>query len=160
MILEFYKPYFEEEYDDFRERANDLGSLVRVAERYNNVEKLLSDLALESPEKSHVNLAAGAHQQGDKLVLSTIHSAKGLEWETVFIIHLVEGCLPSSYALFREESIEEERRLFYVASTRAKRNLYLIAPTIQSGYAFSSYGGASRFLFEIRNLHKFTKRVS
>ena len=63
-----------------------------------------------------------------KIVLSTIHSSKGLEWHTVFVIYLIDGYLPSSYAIHSEEEIEEERRLLYVASTRAKQNLYLLKP--------------------------------
>lgn len=158
-VLEFYKPYFSENYEDYRDRANDLVSLLHIAERYDSVDKFLSDLTLESPEKSGLDAAAEG-MVDRRLVLSTIHSAKGLEWETVFIIHLVDGCLPSSYSMAKAESIEEERRLFYVAATRAKRHLYLVAPMLQSSNIYTSFGGPSRFLFEIKELGKLTQRVS
>ena len=99
-------------------------------------------------------------EDGGRLVLSTIHSAKGLEWEHVFLIHLVDGCLPSSYSLFNEESLEEERRLFYVAATRAKQSLYLMAPRIEGGNDFTAFGGPSRFLFELKDLGKLTQRLN
>jgi DNA helicase-2/ATP-dependent DNA helicase PcrA len=133
-------------------------SLLHIAERYTSVDKLLSDLTLESPEKSGLDETADGLRD-KRLVLSTIHSAKGLEWDTVFLIHLVDGCLPSSYSMARQESIEEERRLFYVAATRAKRNLYLVAPILRSSSFYSSFGGPSRFLFEIKDLGKLTRKV-
>ncbi len=157
-ILEFYKPYFRDNYEDYKDRANDLVSLLHIAERYTSLDKLLSDLTLESPEKSGLDETADGLRD-KRLVLSTIHSAKGLEWDTVFLIHLVDGCLPSSYSMARQESIEEERRLFYVAATRAKRNLYLVAPILRSSSFYTSYGGPSRFLFEIKDLGKLTRKV-
>lgn len=159
MIMDFYNPYFEGKYEDFESRRNDLASLVQIAERYDSVEKFLSDLTIEPPEASRGNFP-GEASRGDRLVLSTIHSAKGLEWEHVFLIHLVDGCLPSSYSVFNPESLEEERRLFYVAATRARKSLYLIAPRIEGGNEYTSYGGPSRFLFEIRDLEKLTQRRS
>jgi len=158
-VLEFYKPYFRDQFEDYRDRANDLVSLLHIAERYTSLDKLLADLTLESPEKSGLDESADGLRD-KRLVLSTIHSAKGLEWDTVFLIHLVDGCLPSSYSMVREDSVEEERRLFYVAATRAKRNLYLVAPILQSNSFYSSFGGPSRFLFEIKDLGKLTRRVT
>ncbi|MBZ4659028.1 MAG: UvrD/REP helicase, partial [Desulfacinum sp.] len=127
--------------------------------RYERLEALLADLTLESPEQA----LAGENtprRRRDHVVLSTIHSAKGLEWDTVFIIYLVDGHLPSSYALNDEDGIEEERRLFYVAATRAKRHLYLVAPRVQSPASFYSLatGGPSRFLFEIGRLGELVRR--
>lgn len=156
MILDFYEPYFQGKYEDFESRRNDLASLVQIAERYDSLEKFLSDLTIESPEASRARPAADT--RSDRMVLSTIHSAKGLEWAHVFLIHLVDGCLPSSYSVFNPESLEEERRLFYVAATRAKDSLYLIAPRIEGGSEYNTYGGPSRFLFEIRNLEALTQR--
>jgi DNA helicase-2/ATP-dependent DNA helicase PcrA len=158
-VLEFYKPYFKEQYEDHKDRANDLVSLFHIAERYASLDRLLSDLTLESPEKSGLDESAEGLRD-KRLVLSTIHSAKGLEWDTVFLIHLVDGCLPSSYSMVREESIEEERRLFYVAATRAKRGLYLVAPMLQGNNYYSSFGGPSRFLYEIKDLGRLTRRVT
>ncbi|MFH1624044.1 MAG: 3'-5' exonuclease, partial [Pseudomonadota bacterium] len=98
-----------------------------------------------------------------ELVLSTIHSAKGLEWHTVFIIFLVDGHLPSQYSLDSEENIGEERRLLYVATTRAKENLYLMKPGIEytgRNYFNQSYSGlsrVSRFLDEGDALKKYVE---
>lgn len=159
LVLDFYEPYFERKYEDFDARKNDLDSLIQIAERYESVEKFLSDLTIEPPDSGQARRRA-IQADGGRLVLSTIHSAKGLEWEHVFLIHLVDGCLPSSYSLFKEESIEEERRLFYVAATRAKQSLYLIAPKIEGGNEFTAFGGPSRFLFELRDLGKLTQRLN
>ncbi|HPY14807.1 MAG TPA: 3'-5' exonuclease, partial [bacterium] len=83
-----------------------------------------------------------------KVILSTVHSAKGLEWNTVFVVHLLDGCFPSERSLKRIDDLEEERRLFYVACSRAKENLYLTFPN-----SLSFYGGnlnlPSRFIAEI-----------
>ncbi len=159
MVLDFYEAYFERKYEDFDARKNDLDSLVQIAERYESVEKFLSDLTIEPPDSGQARRSA-LQAEGGRLVLSTIHSAKGLEWEHVFLIHLVDGCIPSSYSLFKDESLEEERRLFYVATTRAKENLYLIAPKIQGGNEFTGFGGPSRFLFELKDLGKLTHRLN
>ena len=92
-----------------------------------------------------------ADRDAERLVLSTIHSAKGLEWHTVFIIWALDGKFPSFYSLTSDEDIEEERRLFYVAVTRAKQNLYMSYPVNVydkiSGMVFSK---PSRFIDEIR----------
>ncbi len=98
-----------------------------MAERYDRLAELLSDLALEPPDQSVVDLEAG-EREGERLVLSTIHSSKGLEWHSVFVIWLVDGRFPSAYSFVTEEELEEERRLFYVAVTRAKQHLYLTYP--------------------------------
>ncbi|RJP54657.1 MAG: ATP-dependent helicase [Deltaproteobacteria bacterium] len=161
ILLEYYKPLLENKYDDFNKRLNDLYSLVKICERYNNLEQFLVDVTLEPLEMSQTD--AGITDK-ENLTLSTIHSAKGLEWHTVFIIFLVDGYLPSSYSLDDEESIEEERRLFYVATTRAKENLYLIKPEIEyspRNYFSQSYSGfsrVSRFLSEGDILKKYVER--
>lgn len=130
-FLSFYEPLLKEKYDDFKKRLNDLDSLLRIASRYNSLEKFLTDMALEPPEKSIIE--AGISDKSDShITLSTIHSAKGLEWNTVFIIYVAEGHLPSYLSIENKEKIEEERRLFYVAMTRAKENLFLLKPHIDS----------------------------
>ncbi|MFH1128334.1 MAG: ATP-dependent helicase [Candidatus Omnitrophota bacterium] len=129
VFLKYYQPLLKEKYDDFNKRLNDLDSLERIAFRYGTLEQFLTDMALEPPEKSIVE--PGIKDKDDSsLTLSTIHSAKGLEWHTVFVIYLAEGHLPSYLSLEDEEAIEEERRLFYVALTRAKENLFLLKPHI------------------------------
>ena len=161
ILLEYYKPLLENKYDDFNKRLNDLYSLVKICERYNKLEQFLVDITLEPLEMSQID--AGVTDK-EYLTLSTIHSAKGLEWHTVFIIFLVDGYLPSSYSLDDEESIEEERRLLYVATTRAKENLYLIKPEIEytpRNYFNQSYSGfsrVSRFLSEGDILNKYVEK--
>ena len=160
LFLSHYQPLLREKYDDFHKRGNDLDSLARIALRYKSLEQFLSDMALEPPEKSLAE--RGPEDKEEAFVtLSTIHSAKGLEWQSVFIIHLAEGHLPSYLSLEDEDQIEEERRLFYVASTRAKDNLFLIKPRLNTsiGRFFdegrSYFNQTSRFLDEGRILAKF-----
>jgi len=150
-FLEYYQPLLRNKYDDYHKRLNDNESLLRIASRYSLLEEFLTDMALEPPERSIVE--SGAKDKDDTaLTLSTIHSAKGLEWHTVFMIYVAEGHLPSYLSLESEEAIEEERRLFYVASTRAKENLFLLKPHIdRSPRSFMDLGGSvftqvSRFL--------------
>ncbi len=163
ILLEYYKPLFEKKYDDFNKRQKDLESLVRIAERYNNLEQFLVDTTLEPLEASQVDVEV-TDNEDENLILSTIHSAKGLEWHTVFIIFLVDGYLPSTYSLDSEENVEEERRLLYVAATRAKENLYLLKPEIEytgRNYFEQSYLGfseVSRFLNEGDILEKYVER--
>ena len=126
-IYEYYLPIFKEQYDDYPKRARDLDHLQTIAERYQGLESFLSDLALEPPDGSAAGVEA-PDRDDERLVLSTIHSAKGLEWQCVFVIWIVDGRFPSVYAFGEDEELEEERRLFYVAVTRAKRHLYLTYP--------------------------------
>ena len=159
-FLDYYQPLLKVKYDDFNKRLNDLDSLLRIAERYKTTEQFLVDMALEPPERSLVE--AGKKDRHDAaLTLSTIHSAKGLEWHTVFLIYVAEGHLPSYLSLETEEKVEEERRLFYVAATRAKVNLFLLKPHIdRSPRSFIDGGGSvftqvSRFLEKGDLLNKF-----
>lgn len=165
VFLKYYQPYLKEKYDDFNKRLNDLDSLARIASRYKSLEQFLTDMALEPPERSIVE--AGNRDKDDSiLTLSTIHSAKGLEWHTVFLIYVAEGHLPSYLSLEDTGAIEEERRLFYVALTRAKENLFLLKPHVDrspksyfdgSGTVFTN---VSRFLEEGRILDKFVEKES
>jgi len=153
---EYYEPIFKEKYDDFHKRASDLESLERVAARYSSLETFLTDMALEPPEKSIVDAKLRGKDK-NSLVLSTVHSAKGLEWQTVFIIYVAEGHMPSYQSFGDEDSIEEERRLLYVAMTRAKENLYMLRPLIErSGRSYMLDNGSiftrtSRFLDDFFN---------
>ncbi|MDD5408828.1 MAG: ATP-dependent helicase, partial [Candidatus Omnitrophica bacterium] len=159
-FLDYYQPLLKIKYDDFNKRLNDLDSLLRIAQRYDSVEHFLTDMALEPPERSIVE--SGKNDKDDTvLTLSTIHSAKGLEWHTVFLIYVAEGHLPSYLSLETEEDIEEERRLLYVASTRAKVNLFFLKPHVdRSPRSFMDGAGSvftqvSRFLEEGGLLDKF-----
>ena len=125
-IYEYYLPILKEQYDDYPKRIRDLDHLHTIAEGYPQVDTFLSDLALEPPD-SAVDVDAPDRDE-ERMVLSTIHSAKGLEWQCVFVIWVVDGKFPSIYSFVTDEELEEERRLFYVAVTRAKRHLYLTYP--------------------------------
>jgi len=160
--IEYYTPLFESKYDDFRRRKEDLNSLLRISERYARLEQMLTDMTLEPPDTSQIG-AAPTDTDDEKLVLSTIHSAKGLEWHTVFIIHLVEGYFPGMRSMESDQDLEEERRLFYVAATRAQKNLFLMTPELESrswstfnppGIIFSE---PSRFITEIPDFEELTE---
>lgn len=126
-ILRYYEPLLRKKYfDDAPRRFRDLEQVVSIAARYDSLTPLLVDVALEPPTDA-VDGAMAEEASGERLVLSTIHSAKGLEWRAVFVIWLAEGYLPSNYAQTME-AIEEERRLLYVAMTRARQELYLTHP--------------------------------
>ena len=126
-LLRYYEPILEKKYDDYPRRAKDLEHLLMIMGRYQHLENFLSDMALEPPNTSVDDILATDYED-EQLVLSTIHSAKGLEWHTVFIIWVLEGRFPATYAARSDEEMEEELRLMYVASTRAKENLYFTYP--------------------------------
>ena len=153
IFLKYYQPLLKDKYDDFNKRLNDLDSLERIASRYKSLEQFLTDMALEPPERNIIE-PGNRDKYDSPLVLSTIHSAKGLEWHTVFVIYVAEGHLPSYLSLENKDALEEERRLFYVAVTRAKENLFLLKPHIdRSPRSYFDAGGSvfttvSRFLEE------------
>lgn len=126
-ILAYYEPILIEKYDDYQKRLKDLEHFRYLSEQYSNLEDFLSDLALEPPDTSVSEVEDGA-QKDECLTLSTIHSAKGLEWKVVFIIGAVDGRFPSVYSFNSEEELDEELRLMYVATTRAKTHLYITYP--------------------------------
>ena len=128
-IIKYYIPILEKKYDDYPKRIKDLEHLAAIMERYDNLETFLADISLEPPNTSIDNTFTADYSENDRLVLSTIHSAKGLEWHTVFIIWALDGRFPSLHALNSPEDLEEERRLMYVASTRAREKLFFIHPT-------------------------------
>lgn len=129
-VLRYYQPLIERTYaDDYPKRQRDLEHFVGIAARYRSLSSLLADLALDPPADAVGDAPATGDEEG-LLTLSTVHSAKGLEWHTVFVIWLADGKFPSARAQ-REDEIEEERRLLYVAVTRAKRHLYLCYPLNQ-----------------------------
>jgi DNA helicase-2/ATP-dependent DNA helicase PcrA len=127
-IIEYYLPILKDRYDDHPKRAKDLEQLLAIMERYSNLEQFLTDMALEPPNTAMGDTFTVETPAEDRLVLSTIHSAKGLEWHTVFIIWALDGRFPSPHALHKEENLEEELRLMYVAATRARENLYFTYP--------------------------------
>jgi DNA helicase-2/ATP-dependent DNA helicase PcrA len=126
-MLEYYLPLLKDQYDDYPKRIRDLEHLSVMAERYQDLNQFLSDLTLEPPNESVSDVEAPDNDD-ERLILSTIHSAKGLEWRCVFVIWLVDGRFPSAYSFSDDEGLEEERRLLYVAITRAKQHLFLTYP--------------------------------
>jgi DNA helicase-2/ATP-dependent DNA helicase PcrA len=120
-------PLIEARYDDARVRMGDLEALERIAASFPSRERFLSELALDPPDATS-DEAGPPLRDEDYLILSTIHSAKGQEWRSVFVLNCVDGCIPSDLATGSSEEIEEERRLLYVAITRAKDDLALVTP--------------------------------
>lgn len=148
-LCRYYFPILQQKYDDYPKRMRDLEHLLAITERYSRLSDFLADMALEPPEEA-VSVAEGGGGESEKLVLSTIHSAKGLEWHAVFIIWLLDGKFPSAYSFDSDEDLEEERRLLYVAATRAKRNLYMIYPVDVYDRALGTVlSNPSRFLEDI-----------
>ena len=128
-VVRYYLPILREKYDDHPKRSRDLEHLVVMMERYDQLESFLTDMALEPPNASLNGSAFSNASKDERLVLSTVHSAKGLEWHTVFIIWALDGRFPSIRAVHDEEDLEEELRLIYVAATRARENLFFTYPT-------------------------------
>jgi DNA helicase-2/ATP-dependent DNA helicase PcrA len=148
IFKEEYEKYLKSKYPDYQSRIEDINQLMHFSQQYASAESFLSELALLSGVAAED--VAGDGYEDESVKLSTIHQAKGLEWDIVFIIWLVEGRFPSTRSLNSSAGEEEERRLFYVAVTRARDELYL-------GYPLWDYGGGkpsallnpSRFIQEI-----------
>jgi ATP-dependent DNA helicase UvrD/PcrA len=130
MALEYYRPLLERvHHDDAPRRLRDLDQFEVLAERYQSLPRFLADMALEPPSDSVGEVMAVDPGEGELLTLSTVHSAKGLEWHSVFVIAVADGRFPSAYSV-DEDDIEEERRLLYVACTRAREYLALTYPAM------------------------------
>ena len=123
--LRFYKPILKARYDDHPRRTRDLEHLQAIAKRYKSSSELLADVALDPSDAAQRD----ARERGTgHVTLSTVHSAKGLEWDAVFLIWMTDGWFPSTRSYDEFEDLEEERRLLYVAATRARRHLYFVHP--------------------------------
>jgi DNA helicase-2/ATP-dependent DNA helicase PcrA len=123
----WYQPHLERLHDDARVRLADLQQLQRIAAGHANRERFITELTLDPPEASS-DEAGPPHRDEDYLVLSTLHSAKGQEWNAVHILNVVDGCMPADMATGHADEIEEERRLLYVGMTRARDSLSLWVP--------------------------------
>jgi DNA helicase-2/ATP-dependent DNA helicase PcrA len=126
-IRQLYDPVLAERYDHSEPRTSDLDQLRVIAAGYPSRGAFLAALALEPPASTQ-DLSAGSESEEDALVISTVHSAKGKEWDAVFLLWAVDGWFPSSRSLNDEEQLEEERRLMYVALTRARNHLAVSYP--------------------------------
>jgi DNA helicase II / ATP-dependent DNA helicase PcrA len=123
-----YEKYLQANFDNYRERLEDLEQLIIFAASYDSLEQFLADTALSENFRGQDRENSDTNQKREQLVLSTIHQAKGLEWRAVFIIGLADGLFPHARTYDNSGELEEERRLFYVAVTRAKEQLYLTYP--------------------------------
>jgi DNA helicase-2/ATP-dependent DNA helicase PcrA len=150
-VREWYQPHLERLYDAAQVRAGDLLQLEKIGAQFTERVSFLTEMALDPPSATS-DLSGAPYLDEDYLVLSTVHSAKGQEWEAVHILNVADGNFPSEFATGRQDLIEEERRLLYVAMTRAKSELHLIAPlkyyvTSQSRMGDKHvYGAKSRFM--------------
>jgi len=149
LVIDYYYPFFRDKYDDFNSRKKDLDILLTITSNYRSLDSFISDMAIEPPVQSVVDVEAES-KESEYVTLSTIHSAKGLEWNTVFIIHALDGFFPMSKAMDKSENIEEERRLMYVAVTRSKENLFITLPmNIYDRESGTTFSKPSRFLTDI-----------
>ncbi|HEV7985002.1 MAG TPA: ATP-dependent helicase [Steroidobacteraceae bacterium] len=150
-VRDWYQPHLERIYEQVHVRVGDLDQLEQLSGQYPSRERFLTELTLDPPHATG-DLSGRPVLDEDYLVLSTVHSAKGMEWDTVYVLNVVDGSFPSEFATGRTELIDEERRLLYVAMTRARNELQLCAPLKfplaqqpKNGDAHV-YGARSRFL--------------
>ena len=143
-VLRFYRPLLKARYDDAPRRGRDLEHLQAIAKRYKSSAKLLDDVALDPSDATQGNTA---RRGAGFVTLSTVHSAKGLEWDSLFVIWMTDGWFPSNRFQDEFDDLEEERRLLYVATTRAKRDLHFVYPlNVYRGADGDSFPAVSRFL--------------
>jgi DNA helicase-2/ATP-dependent DNA helicase PcrA len=147
-VRQWYEPHLERMYDDSHLRAADIVQLEQIAAGYETRERFLTELTLDPPDATSGRARANTLDE-DYTILSTIHSAKGQEWRIVRILNVVDGCIPSDMATRTDEEIEEERRLLYVAMTRAKDELDLIVP--QRFYTFQQSKTGDRHVYACRS---------
>ncbi|MBI5276183.1 MAG: ATP-dependent helicase [Burkholderiales bacterium] len=140
----WYQPHLERIHDDAQVRKLDVEQLARLATGYASRERFLTELTLDPPESTSDQSGPPLRDE-DYLILSTIHSAKGQEWKAVHVLNVVDGCIPSDMATGSTDEIEEERRLLYVAMTRAKEHLHLVVP--QRFYVTQQAGGGDRHMY-------------
>jgi len=148
LVRRWYQPQLERLYASPEARAGDLDQLEQIAPRFPTRERFLSELTLDPPQSSS-DLAAAPLIDEDYLVLSTIHSAKGQEWESVFVLNVADGNFPNEFATGSPAMIEEERRLLYVAMTRARTDLHLLAPL--KYYVTTQHRSGDRHLYGARS---------
>ena len=150
LIRDYYTPLLQAREYDYQIRLLDINVLIDLSSKFDTLEKFLTNFALDPPSRNFGTKTVPLIDEGEDqpLTVSTIHSAKGLEWFSVIIPHALDGLIPSVRALNNIEELEEERRLFYVACSRAKQDLLITMPSFVVNYnAFLSY--PSRFLVEI-----------
>jgi DNA helicase II / ATP-dependent DNA helicase PcrA len=147
LACRWYAPHLERRYEDTKVREADLLQLAQIASTYASRQRFLTELTLDPPSATSDEAGVPLLDE-DYLILSTIHSAKGQEWKSVFVLNCVDGCIPSDLAVGSTPEIEEERRLLYVAMTRAKDHLHLIVP--QRFFAHQQRGNGDRHMYAVR----------
>lgn len=154
VVLEHgYRDYLKNTFDNHKERFDDVQQFIDFVMTYESLEKLLSDVLLSE------QFAHDAEKEVNSLVLSTIHQAKGLEWNYVMLLNLRDGDFPHYKSLENKKEVEEERRLFYVAITRAKDELYLFYPIRKNTFQYGEMtGGPSLFIKEVNEKYLAIKR--
>ncbi|WP_395015416.1 ATP-dependent helicase [Dongia sp.] len=146
-VRRWYQPLLEMAYEDARSRGADLEQLGQIAGSFASRQQFLTELTLDPPQAGS-DEAGPPSKDEDFLTLSTIHSAKGLEWTSVFVLNVVDGCIPSDLGTGTSDDIEEERRLLYVAMTRARDHLHLLVP--RNFYATNQARGGDRYVTAAR----------
>jgi DNA helicase-2/ATP-dependent DNA helicase PcrA len=147
LVLRWYIPHLERLHEDAKIREADLLQLAQIASTYPSRQRFLTELTLDPPNSTSDEAGAPLLDE-DYLILSTIHSAKGQEWKSVFVLNCVDGCIPSDLAVGSTSEIEEERRLLYVAMTRAKDHLHMVVP--QRFFASQQRGNGDRHMHAVR----------
>ncbi|MFX1356527.1 MAG: ATP-dependent helicase [Promethearchaeota archaeon] len=156
-LIPILEGHLQSEYENWKERIDDLEQLAVYAHNFSNLRRFLENLSLNSSNlESKIFLIGDKTEEEKPLIISTIHRAKGLEWRVIFIPMLCEDSFPSSRTLSNPDSYEEERRVFYVAVTRAKDQLYLISPAVIDSYRGAQISRLSQFVAEL-NPKVFTK---
>jgi DNA helicase-2/ATP-dependent DNA helicase PcrA len=161
LVRRWYEPHLERIYDSAQARKGDLDQLERLSQQHASREAFVTELTLDPPQATG-DLSGDPLLDEDYLVLSTVHSAKGQEWDTVHVLNVTDGSFPSEFASGRAELLEEERRLLYVAMTRARDELRVIAPvrfyvTQQAGLGDRYVHGARSRFFSERVLERFDR---
>ena len=153
LVRDWYQPHMERMHEQTHTRIGDLDQLEQISAHFPSRERFITELALDPPNAAGDLAGAPLHDE-DYLILSTVHSAKGMEWDTVYVLNVVDGSFPSEFSTGRGDLIDEERRLLYVAMTRARNELHLCVPLKfplaqqpKTGDAHV-YGARSRFVSE------------
>lgn len=147
-VVEYYSRFCKKRFDDHPKRMKDLETFIDISGTFRSLEAMIEEKALDPIEATAIDTETSQKDESP-LILSTIHSAKGLEWRTVFLIQCLDGVIPSGYALDDEEQIDEEVRLLYVAVTRAKEQLFITYPALFQSHYGDYFSNPSRFIEDI-----------
>ncbi|MEO8104545.1 MAG: ATP-dependent helicase, partial [Betaproteobacteria bacterium] len=148
LAADWFEPHLDRLYDDAHARKGDLAQLKGIAATFPSRERFLTELTLDPPSATS-DQSGVPHKDEDYLILSTIHSAKGQEWKSVHVLNLVDGCIPSDLGTGTRDELEEERRLLYVAMTRARDELNLMVP--QRFYVHQQTALGDRHVYALRS---------